>query len=136
MSIYTIIFMAVLTVAAIADSAEPYSDRHDGAHTALRFAAAELQHRGGSFKVPSDGSFAQLAAKNPSLWLIGRRGDRSFSFGPVPETARRLFEQYSDVLDLGGLRVPNDEPALRVASFRRFDLGRESLLIAAGGVDP
>ena len=100
-SIYTIIFMAVLTVAAIANSAEPDSNRHDGASIALRFAADELQPVGRSFKLSSDGSFAQLAAKNPSLWLLARKGDRSFSFGPVPGTASRLFEQYWDVLDTG-----------------------------------
>ena len=135
-SIYTVILMAVLAVAAIANASEHDPNRHEGASLAVRFAAEELPPGGWSFEPRSDGSFAQLAGKNPSLWLLARSGERTFSFGPVPETARRLFEHYGHVLGSGGFHVPNAKPALRVAAVRRYDLGRESLLIAAGGVDP
>lgn len=135
-SIYTIIFVSVLTIAAIADAAEPDANRHDGARVALSLAVDELQPVGRTFALPSDGSFAQLAAKNPSLWLIGRSGGRAFAFGPVPETARRLLDQHWNVLESGGFRVPNARPPLSVAAIRRYNLGRESLLLAAGGVDP
>lgn len=136
MSIYTIIFVAVLTVAAIASSAEPDADRHEGASIALSAAAGELRQVVGSFELSKDGSFAQLAARNPSLWLIGQRGERSFSFGPVPSTATRLFKQYRGVIHSARFHVPNAEPPLRVAAMRRYGSGPDSILLAAGGVDP
>ena len=135
-SIYTIIFVAVLTIALIANSAEPESDRPDGARLALSLAAEELLNGEGSFRLPKDGDFARLAAKNPSLWLIGRRGGRSFSFGSVPAAARGLLERHGEMFYSGAFQVPNGDPALRVAYVRRYDLGSETLLLAAGGVDP
>ncbi len=135
-SIYTVILLAVLTVAAIANASEHDPSRHEGASLAVRFAAEELPPGAWSFEPRGDGSLAQLAAKNPSLWVIGRSGDRSFSFGPVPETASRLLEQYGDVLGSGQFHVPNARPALGVAAIGRYDLGHESLILAAGGVDP
>lgn len=135
-SIYTVIFVAVLAVAVIANTTERADDRHDGARLALSFAASELQDTGASLALPTEGRFRQLAAKNPSLWLVGRQGDRSFSFGEVPEPARRLFEQHRDIVDSATFNVPNAGPALGVAAMRRFDLGREPLVLAAGGVDP
>ena len=136
MSIYTLIFVAVLTVAALADAAEPDPNRHDGARIALRAASSELTQVDGEFHYPKAGSFAKLAAKNPSLWLIGQSGDRSFSFGPVPSTARGLFQQYRDVINSARFRVPNADPPLRVAEFQRYQGPGEPLSLAAGGVDP
>lgn len=135
-SIYTVIFVAVLSVAAISDAAEAGGDRHDGARIALRVAFSELDIENGTFELSRDGRFAKLAASNPSLWVIGRSGERSFSFGPVPETARRLFEGYGSLLDSGGFHVPGVAPPLSVAAIRRYDLRDETLVLAAGGVDP
>lgn len=134
-SIYTVILAAVLTVAVLANSGEPSAEYHNGARVALSF-AEELEQADGSYKLPGDGRFAELAARNPSLWLIGRRGERSFSFGPVPETASRLFQQHQDVLESARFYVPHPDPPLRVSAFRRYDLGADSLVLAAGGVDP
>lgn len=136
MSIYTIIFVAVLTVAAIANAMHPEADRHAGAYTALRYAVAELEQRNGTLALSDGGDFRQLAARNPSLWLIGHRADRTFSFGPVPRAATRLFEEHGEVLDSSRFSVPNPQPGLRGAVMRRYDLGSGSLLLAAGGVDP
>ena len=135
-SIYTIIFIAVLTVTTVANSREPDLDRHEGARLALRTAVVELMDRDQAFHLPEDGSFARLAARNPSLWIIGRRGDQSFSFGEVPDTARRFFEQYHDVINSARFKVPNDNASLRVAEFQRYELGDRTLSLAAGGVDP
>ena len=136
MSIYTIIFVAVLTVAALANSADHDVNRHQGARVAISAAAAELREVDGSFELSKDGSFAKLAARNPSLWLIGQIGERSFSFGPVPGTAAGLFEQYRDVINSARFKVPNADPPLMVAEMQRYQLGDESLALAAGGVDP
>lgn len=135
MSIYTVIFVAFVVVATIANSGESRGD-HRGSYIALRYAAAELRQVDGSFQLPSEGEFQELAARNPSLWLIAQSGDRSFSFGPVPSTASRLFEDYQGVLTSARLEFPGAEPALRDAWIRRYDFGDGPVLIAAGGVDP
>ncbi|MBA3576535.1 MAG: HAMP domain-containing histidine kinase [Sphingomonas sp.] len=135
-SIYAIIFMAVLTVAALVNSADHDVTRHQGARTAIFAAANELREVDGSVELPKDGSFAKLAAKNPSLWLMGQSGERSFSFGPVPSTAAQLFEQYRDVINSARFNVPNANPPLRVAEIQRFQLRDSTLTLAAGGVDP
>ena len=136
MSIYTVIFVAFLTVAAVANSGEPRGDRHDGAYTALRYAAAEIRQTEESFAFPDEGRFRKLATRNPALWLIARSGGRSFSFGPVPETAAQLLEQHGDLLESVRFQVPNHEPPLRVAALRRYDFGAEPVILAAGGIDP
>lgn len=135
-SIYAVIFMAVLTVAALANSADHDVDRHQGARTAIGAAAAELREVDGSLEFPGDGSFAKLAASNPSLWLIGQRGERTFSFGPVPSTAAGLFDRYRHVINSARFKVPNANPPLRVAEIQRYQFGEEVLALAAGGVDP
>lgn len=137
MSIYTVIFVAVMTVAALANSADHDVNRHQGARTAISAAANEFTKVNGSFQFSKDGDFAKLAAKNPSLWLIGRSGRRTFSFGPVPHTALTLVEQYRDVISSARFKVPNADPPLRVAEIQRFPLpGDETLVLASGGVDP
>jgi signal transduction histidine kinase len=136
MSIYTIIFVAVLTVAAIASSAEHNEDRHQGAYTALDYAAAELHQMDGSLELPRDGNFQNLAERNPSLWLIGQSGNRSISFGPVPSLAMQLFKQYGGALNSVRFQVPDAEPSLRAAAIRHYDFGTGPVLFAAGGVDP
>lgn len=137
MSIYAVIFIAFLTIAAIASSGEPRGDRHDGAYTALRYAAGELRQTDGSFAFPDQGRFRKLAARNPDLWLIARSGGRSFSFGLVPESAARLLAQHGDALESVRFQVPNPEPALGVAALRQYDFfGTEPVILAAGGVDP
>jgi signal transduction histidine kinase len=136
MSIYTIIFVAILTVAAIASSGERRGDRHQGAQIALRYAAAEVHRSLAALGPSGHGDFRKFATRNPSLWVVGRSGDRNFFFGPVPEAARRLVEQYGGALDSVRFRVPNAEPALTVAAIRRYDFGGEPVVVAAGGVDP
>lgn len=137
MSIYTVIFVAVLTVAVIANSAEPQSSRHQGARIALSYAASELYRRDGMFKLPSNGNFRKLAARNPSLWLIGESGDQSFSFGPVPKSATRLLDEHGGILNSARLQVPNATPPLRVAQLQRYTFRNGNLItLAAGGIDP
>lgn len=136
MSIYTIIFVAFVTVATIANSGEPRGNRHPGARIALSYAAEELYHPDRSFKLPNRGNFRELAARNPSLWLIGRSGGQSFFFGPVPQAAIRLVEGHGDVLNSVRFQVPNADPPLRVAALQRYDYGAGPVVFAAGGVDP
>lgn len=136
MSIYTVIFAAFLTVAAVANSADPQGNRHQGARIALNYAAFELYQPDGSFRLRNDGDFRNLATRNPSLWLMGQSGERSFTFGPVPATATRLYEEHRNVLSSVRFQVPNSEPPLGEAALQRYDFGGEPFTLAAGGVDP
>jgi signal transduction histidine kinase len=135
MSIYTVIIVAFLAVAAIANSAESGGNRDGGAYLALGYAAEDITRAGGRFELPDGGKFRELAARNPSLWLLGRSGRESISFGPVPATALRLVEQHRGVLQSARFEVPNAQPLLRAAALRRYDVGAEPVFLAAGGVD-
>lgn len=134
MSIYTIVFVAVLAVTAISSSAE--SGGHYGPQIALRYAAADIRAAEGAFELRETGKFRRLAARNPSLWLVGRSGHRSLSFGPVPKTAAELVDGYHGVAESVRFRVPGAKPSHSVAAMRRYDLGTGSAVLAAGGVDP
>ena len=136
MSIYTVIFLAVLTVTVIGESMEPGGDSHYGARVALSLAAAELRSKEGSFELSRDGDFGQLAARNPSMWLMARRGGKSLTFGPIPPTATTLVRDYGVALDWGRFEIPEAPHALRGAAIGRYGSGDDSLLLAAGGVDP
>jgi signal transduction histidine kinase len=135
-SIYTAIFVAFVTVAMIANSSERRGDRHEGAHIALSYAVVEVDQVDGSLRFSSNGDFAKLAARNPSLWLTGRSGGRTFSFGRVPKTASELLEQHGIALNSVRFQVPNAKPPLRVAALRRYEFTHSPVLLAAGGVDP
>ena len=138
MSIYAMVLIAILAVAAIANWAEPGSDPHQGARLALNAASEEIRHEEGRIALERDGYFAELARRNPSLWLIGRIGERSFSFGPVPPSAAKLLRDHPDLLDSGRFTTPDSPPGLRGAAFRShyFGPGTGEGILAAGGVDP
>lgn len=135
LSIYTIIFGALLAVTAIANDAESGRNRHGGAYLALGYAAEDIERVGGAFKLPNEGKFRELAARNPSLWLLGQRNKESLSFGPVPKTALHLVDEHRSVRLTGRFEVPDAQPSLAAAVMRRYDLGTEPLLLVAGGVD-
>jgi signal transduction histidine kinase len=135
MSIYTVIFVAFLAVTAVANDAESGRNRHGGAYLALGYAAADIERVGGAFELPNDGKFRKLAARNPSLWLLGQRGNQSMSFGSVPATALHLVEQHRGVLKSARFEVPDAQPSVGAAAIRQYDIGAEPVLLAAGGVD-
>ena len=136
MSIYTLIFIAVMSVAVHFSGGDNGSDRHRGANAAVKFAANELRERDGSLELPTDGNFGRLSSENPSLWLVARRGERTISFGRVPKTAARLFDQSARLVDSARFEIPEIKGRLGAATMRRYDDGAEPFVIAAGGVDP
>lgn len=135
-SIYAISFATFLVVTAISNAAESGGNRHRGAYLALGYAAEEIRQVDNKLVLSSAGKFRNLAARNPSLWLLGQSGGRSISFGPVPATTIRLFEQYKDIVSSVRFEVANADPSLRGAVIRTYHLGGEPMLLAAGGVDP
>jgi signal transduction histidine kinase len=136
MSIYVAVFAAFVAMLIFSRSFEVGLDPYAGANMAVAFARDELSEADGSFTLANDGSFAQLAARNPTMWLVARRGDRSFTFGHVPQAAVRLFEQYRGSLDTGRFRVPGAPAEIAGAKLERHGSGSDSLLLVAGGVDP
>lgn len=106
-----------------------------GSDLALELAVNELRFDGDRWVVPADGAFASLAARNPSLWLIGGDADRSVVVGAPPPVARRLFgladAETSFDRSGGGLGA-----FLPDAAIERHDIDDRSILLAVGGVDP
>ncbi|HEV2746378.1 MAG TPA: HAMP domain-containing sensor histidine kinase [Allosphingosinicella sp.] len=120
-----------------ASSLSPDGDgHHAGPAIALSFAAADLRHEGGTVRFAPAGRFADLARRNPSLWLIGERDGRRFAFGPVPDGGRRLFAVYAGNLDTGKFHVPDLAHPVSDSVIRQRRTGAGIVLIAAGGVNP
>ena len=60
---------------------------NDGELLALEYAAEEIRLTDEGFRLPADGRFARLAAKNPAMWLIVQKDGRTFTVGAVPQSA-------------------------------------------------
>lgn len=137
MSIYVVVLAAFLAMLALSNAlAEADENPYGGASLAIAFAAEELRPAPGAFALSNDGKFAQLARRNPTLWLVARRGGRSVSFGPVPQTALDLVDRRQGAFDSARFRVPGLPAATANAKLERWGRGADAMLIAAGGVDP
>ncbi|MBO9546993.1 HAMP domain-containing sensor histidine kinase [Caulobacter sp.] len=106
-----------------------------GADVALELAVKDLAFDGRQWIFPPDGDFATLAAKNPSLWLIGRDEHHLVVVGAPPPAARRLVglagvEPSPDGADDGFGALLSD------AVIEREQIGGRAILLASGGVDP
>lgn len=104
-----------------------------GSSLALEFAREELTFDRGRWELPSGGAFRSLAARNPSLWLVGLDGDRLIVVGAPPPAARRLFGMPADP----GTDTSSGFGALLAeAAIERRSVDGRPILLAAGGVDP
>lgn len=137
---FTAVYIAAISVflAAIIVTDDPDRDRnsHTGPKIALSRAAEDLARTENGFRLPDDGAFAAMASRNPAIWLIGRSGDATLSFGRVPQPVTRAFEQHSLLIESGRFYVPGVERPLANAVVERRRTGSGSILLAAGGVDP
>lgn len=106
-----------------------------GADVALELAVKALTFDGDRWTIRSKGAFAELAAKNPTLWLVGRDEHHLVVVGSPPPAARRLV----------GLEGPNAPwhptgdgfgALLSDAVIEREQIDGRAILLAAGGVDP
>ncbi len=136
LSLYLLLFGAMLLLMSVASQSSDGDGHHSGPSVALSFAAADLERADGAPAFRADGRFARMAARNPSLWLLGEAGGRRFSSGPVPAEAERLFRSYSGVLDRGKFRVPGIALPLADAAVQQRETAIGPALIAVGGVDP
>ncbi len=111
-------------------------DHHTGPRMALTFAADDIYLENGSPRLRSSGPFSELAARNPSLWIIAQLDGRLFSYGSVPNGARPLFHQYRGTLEAGRFHVPGLRRPISDASIEARYTRFGTVLVAAGGVDP
>jgi signal transduction histidine kinase len=106
-----------------------------GADVARDFAVEDLRRVDDRWVMLTDGHFASLAARNPSMWLIAGEGGRTVVIGSPPPFAQRLFGlpvvDASEEASGDGLNALLSDA---VVHWQTID-GRP-VLVATGGVDP
>ena len=90
----------------------------------------DLREAKRSLQLPNDGEVSELAASNPSLWVLGQAGGRYFSYGSVPPAAAAsggvVVRGVRDALDVQRRLVVQSHPAqLRRVDFDRRGRGRD-----------
>ena len=136
MSVYALILLTVVGVSAAVSWADRGPANLRGAFIAIDYAAAELRESRGRLVLPNDGRFADLAARNPSLWLIAVKDGRTFTAGAVGKPALDTVHRLRDVDDSVMFRLPGQGMPLAAGKLRRLDLAFGPVTLAAGGVDP
>ncbi|HEX8572370.1 MAG TPA: HAMP domain-containing sensor histidine kinase [Allosphingosinicella sp.] len=135
-SVYVAAIAVFMAIIIVTDDPDRDRNSHTGPRIALSRAAADLVQTESGFRIPRDGRFAEMASRNPAMWLIGRSGEERFAFGRVPAPVARAFERHGLLIESGRFYVPGVERPLANAVAERRDLGSGSILLAAGGVDP
>lgn len=136
MSVYAVILLAVLGL----DAALSWADRGEGnlrgPGLALDYAAGDLRQVEGRWRLRTDGRFAGLAARNPSMWLMVIEEGRTFTFGAVPEAAGEMIGHLRTVVGPVMFRLPGVDTPLGAVSLQRRELPSGPVFMASGGVDP
>ncbi len=109
------------------------STRFGGASLAVEFARDELVFGPRGWVMRTDGAFASLAARNPSLWLIGGDGVHKVTVGDPPLPAQHLFGWPAEAEVSGGQGLAVLMPD---GAIEQSIIGGRPILLAAGGVDP
>lgn len=134
-SIYLAIFVGMLVLMSRAALGTDASF-HAGSNIALSYAAADLQRRDSEVLLSNRGDFADLAARNRSLWLLGTVAGQPISFGAVPPNAAASFDRYSAGIVSGRFTVLGLPRPLSASTIRAIETPAGRALLAAGGVDP
>ncbi len=134
--VYAAILMTVLALSAALSWADRGEGNLRGPTLAIEYAAAELRQVNGQLQIPEHGRFANLADRNPSMWLIVVKNGRSFTAGSAPQAAGRMVAHLQTVVGAVMFRVPGLDTPLDAASLQRRDLPSGSVIMAAGGIDP
>jgi signal transduction histidine kinase len=138
--IFTGVYMVTIIVflSVVVWIEDPHRDRqrHTGPRIALSRASDDLTRTENGFRIRPDGGFAEMASRNPAIWLFARSGDKSFSFGPVPTAVANGFAPHGLLVQSGRFYVRGVDGPLASAVVERRRIGSDSVLLAAGGVDP
>jgi signal transduction histidine kinase len=136
MSVYAVILLTILGL----DAALSWADRGEGnlrgPGLAVEYAAEDLRRVQGRLHLRTDGRFADLAARNPSMWLMVMKDGRTFTFGTVPEAAREMIGHLRTPVGPAMFRLPGLNTPLGAVSLQRREWPSGPVLIASGGVDP
>ena len=135
-AVYFAALLALLTLSVATDAPHLDKNRHSGPRAALSLAAQDLVRTEDGFRIRRDGEFSALASRNPAIWLVGRSGDKSFAFGQVPAPVAQAFRDERLLFKSARFYVPDVERPLANAVLERLDIGPDTVLLAAGGVDP
>ncbi|MGX7895908.1 sensor histidine kinase [Tsuneonella sp. HG222] len=133
-AVYISAVVLILTALILTDQTSDHRDR--GPKVAISHAAQDLVRTENGFAIRRDGRFAELASRNPAIWLIGRSGNATFSFGPVPEAVAGTFAGNRLVFVSGRFFVAGAERPLANGVVERRQMGNDTVILAAGGVDP
>jgi signal transduction histidine kinase len=137
MSVYAAIFLAVIMTSAVASLLDRGEGNQRGAVMAIDYAAADLRKVDGDWRLARDGRFADLAARNPSSWLVVLDQGRAFSAGAVDSPTLQEVTHYRGIVERALFRVPRPGDALgSVGAVERRQVGPTTVLIATGGIDP
>ena len=133
-AVYISAIALLMTVLILTDQT---SDQRDtGPKVAIARAAQDLVRTENGFGLRQNGTFAELASRNPAIWLIVRTGNNILSYGRVPQPVARTFESDRLAFNSGRFLVTEFERPLANAVIERRQVGEHSVLLAAGGVDP
>jgi signal transduction histidine kinase len=133
-AVYISAVVLLLTVLILTDQTRDHRDT--GPKVAIARAAQDLMRTENGIVLPRDGRFSELASRNPTIWLIGRSGNATFSHGRVPEPIASTFAGDRLIFESGRFYVAGAKRPLANAVIERRQIGNHSVLLAAGGVDP
>ena len=136
MAVYASIFLGVIGVSAAMSWVDRGAENLRGAIIAVDYARGDLREQGGRLVLPSDGRFAELAARNPALWLVVVRQGRTYTFGAVGPPTLETVNNLSSATDSVVFRMPGEELPVGAGKLRHVELGFGPAIVAAGGVDP
>lgn len=136
MGVFAAIFLAFIVTSAAVSWAERGEGNQRGNWLAVAYAAKAMEQTEEGIRLQSGGRLSQLAAKNPSLWLIVVDQDRVFTRDPLPQEALRAAKHLDTILESTTIHLPGfDGPTGNGYAAREF-LSGKPVVIAAGGVDP
>jgi signal transduction histidine kinase len=132
-AVYISAVALLLTILILTD--QTHDRRDTGPRVAVDRAAQDLVRTENGLRIRRDGGFADLASRNPALWLIARSGSRTFSYGRVPEPVADTFAGNRIMFESGRFWVAGVERPLANGVVERHQLGPDTVFLAAGGVD-
>jgi signal transduction histidine kinase len=136
---FTGVYIAALAVFLVGIVAIDAGDRnkHAGLKIAAARAANDLVRTPDGFRLRRQGAFAEMASRNPSMWLLAQRHNKIFSIGRVPEPVVHAIMHAPLQVELGRFYIPGGQrPSHNAVVIERRKLGSDTVILAVGGVDP
>lgn len=136
MFVYAVIFLAAMGLSASFSYFDRGPGNQRGPVLAASYAAADLRAAGDRLALTRRGHLADLAARNPSLWLVVRKDDHLFTAGAVTPAIVRMVERFVGAVEPVLVRLPGADSRLGVGAITPSELNGKSITVAAGGIDP